>query len=298
MASASQNGVLVYTGGLGSLQLAWHNREGIRQASVGEPGIYQELDLSPDERRVALKRYNTATDISELWILEISTGILSRLSSHSSDEPHWAPSGQELVFSTNETGKFDVYRKAIGGSEQTLVYRADTDTLATQWLKDGTVLIVGRTVYQVPVSGGRKPHTLLKTEFSGNAPQVSADGRWVAYYMDESGQLEVYVAAFPSFNQKRQVSNGGGCRPQWRKDGKELFYLSLDGRMMSVDVKGATTIDTSAPKALFQTSIRVDTNNLQYAVSSDGQRFLFGEPINVGSSPISVVLNWDAGLKH
>jgi Tol biopolymer transport system component len=129
-------------------------------------------------------------------------------------------------------------------------------------------------------------------------PQVSADGRWVAYETDESGQVQVYVAAFPSFNQKRQVSNGGGCQPHWRKDSKELFYLSLDGKMMSVAVQSNTSIETSAPKEMFRTSMQSDSSIAQYAVSGDGKRFLFGEPVETGNSPITVVLNWDAGLKR
>jgi hypothetical protein len=120
----------------------------------------------------------------------------------------------------------------------------------------------------------------------------------VAYYSDELGPMEVYLAAFPSFRERRQVSSGGGCQPQWRKDGKELFYLSLGGKMMSVAVKGDTSIEASAPRELFRTGMRVDINNSQYAVSKDGMRFLFGEPLDAGSSSITVVLNWAAGLRR
>jgi Tol biopolymer transport system component len=140
---------------------------------------------------------------------------------------------------------------------------------------------------------------LVKTDFTAvTPPRVSVDGRRVAYHTNESGQMEVYIAAFPSFDEKRQVSSGGGCQPQWRKDGKELFYLSLDGKMMSVDVKGDSEIDTSAPKALFRISTRVDTNNSQYAVSRDGKQFLFGDPVGEENKLITVVLNWAAGLRH
>jgi len=302
LASVSQNGVLVYLGGLSPIQLAWHNREGTRQAAIGEPGIYEELDLSPDERRLAVKRYNTAKEIDEIWILEISTGIVSRLTSQSSDDAHWSPDSQEIVFSSDEKGKSGVYRKAVGGNDQTLVFHADQDAdkdaYAQQWLPDGTVLVEAPTLYRVSLTGERKPVTLLKTDSYTGFPQVSADGRWVAYFTRESGQNEVYVAAFPSFKEKRQVSSGGGCQPHWRKDGKELFYLSLDGKIMSVAVKGDTSIETSAPKALFRTSMRVDTSNSQYAVSRDGSRFLFGESIDEGSSSVTVVLNWAAGLKQ
>jgi Tol biopolymer transport system component len=116
--SVSQNGVLVYSGGPAQIQLAWHNREGIRQAAIGEPGIYMELDLSPDERRLALVRYNTAKDTDEVWILETSTGILSPLNAHSSSEPHWSPNSRELVFSSSERGINNVYRESRGRKRQ------------------------------------------------------------------------------------------------------------------------------------------------------------------------------------
>jgi len=94
------------------------------------------------------------------------------------------------------------------------------------------------------------------------------------------------------------VSTGGGCQPQWRKDGKELFYLSIDGKMMSVAVKGDTGIETGAPAPLFRISMPVDTSNNQYAVSGDGKRFIFGERADTGNSAITVVLNWQAALKQ
>ncbi|HYM05474.1 MAG TPA: protein kinase [Terriglobales bacterium] len=111
LASVSQSGVLVYSPGVGRIQLAWHNRDGIRQAALGEPGLYEELDLSPDEKRLAVIRRNLAEDTSELWILEIPTGVFSRLSSRNTTEPHWSPDSRELVFSAHEQGKADVYRR-------------------------------------------------------------------------------------------------------------------------------------------------------------------------------------------
>jgi Tol biopolymer transport system component len=300
LASNSQNGVMVYSGGgVGLVQLAWHDWEGAQQTVIGQPGVYQELDLSPDERRLALRRANAATGTDEIWILEISTGILSRLTTQTSDEAHWSPNSRELVFSSDEKGgPFCVYRKTVGESEQTLIFEADKDAWAAQWLPDDTVLIEAPTLYRVPVAGDRKSVTLRRTDVYTGGPHVSPDGRWVAYYVAESGRFEVYVAAFPSFKGKRQVSNSGGCQPQWRKDLKELFYLSLDGKMMSVAVRGDTNIETSAPKQLFRFSLRVDTNNSQYAVSKDGKRFLFGEPTTEASRFITVVLNWPAVLKH
>jgi hypothetical protein len=148
------------------------------------------------------------------------------------------------------------------------------------------------------LSGNRKPVALMKSEFAKDEPHVSPDGRWIAYNTTESGRWEVYVAAFPGFTAKRQVSNNGGAQALWRKDGKELFYLSPDGKLMAVDVKAGVTIETGPPKALFQTPLVVSPVDDQYCVTADGQRFLLGEPVGNAANPITVVLNWTAGLKQ
>jgi hypothetical protein len=114
----------------------------------------------------------------------------------------------------------------------------------------------------------------------------------------ESGRPEIHVATFPSFKQKRQVSNGGGCAPHWRKDGKELFYLGLDGKMRSVDLKVESALETSPPRVLFQTGLPVDADSEPYEVTGDGKRFLYGEPVGENNVSITVVLNWAAGLKR
>ena len=139
---------------------------------------------------------------------------------------------------------------------------------------------------------------LLQTEFDKDDPRVSPDGRWIAYCSTESGQWEVYVAAFPTFTEKRQVSNAGGCQTVWRGDGKELFYLDLQGKITSVEVKGDVALQTGAPKALFQVPFRTQVNESQFDVSGDGKRFLLSLPVGEESKPISVVLNWTAGLKR
>jgi hypothetical protein len=136
-----------------------------------------------------------------------------------------------------------------------------------------------------------------KESFTDDAPIVSSDGHCAAYYSDESGRIEVYVASFPGFRDERRVSANGGGAPLWRKDGKELFYISLDGKFMSVDVKCGATLETGAPKVLFQVPFPVDVRTIVYSAAENGNKFILGEPIDSNSS-LSVVLNWTAGLKH
>jgi Tol biopolymer transport system component len=131
---------------------------------------------------------------------------------------------------------------------------------------------------------------------------LSPDGRWVAYTSLESGQPEVYLAAFPSFTDRRQISSGGGLEPRWRKDGKELYYFSLGSnrRVMAVEIREGVKLETGLPKTLFETNISVSQSNYSYAVTGDGQKFLFRESVTttaVGAiEPINVVINWPAAL--
>ena len=151
---------------------------------------------------------------------------------------------------------------------------------------------------QLPLTGERKRVLLSKSEFTRDNPHVSPNGHWIAYNSLESGRWEVYVAAFPSFNEKRQVSVSGGCQPMWRKDGKELFYRTLEGKLMVVEFKGGPALQTGVPLLLFQTPGRVNPIQSEYCVVGDGKKFIFREPVGESATPITVVLNWAAGLRR
>ena len=301
--SASDNGLLAYRGAdLPALQLAWYNRDGKRLGSVGEPGEYTQIVLSPDEKRLAIER-RWSGSATELWLLDLATGIFSRLTFQDGNDPVWSPDGRQLIFSSNRKGTFDLYRKVIGGGEQQPLFASAEPKYPEEWSGDGKFLIFinenGRSFYRMALTGEPKPELLLRTEFDKDEPHLSPDGRWIAYGSDESGRWEVYAASFPSFAEKRQVSNAGGGRPTWRVDGRELFYLSLDAKMMAVEVKIGSTLVTGMPRTLFQTPIRaVDPREDQYCATNDGHRFLIGEPLEQSTSAITVVVNWTAMMKH
>jgi eukaryotic-like serine/threonine-protein kinase len=302
--SVSQNGVLVYRGvGSADVQLAWYNRDGKRLGPVGQPGAYGIITLSPDEKRVALERFDAQLRTNDLWTLELASGIFSRLTFNPADEtdPVWSPDGRELVFSSNRQGATNLYRKVIGGGDEELVLDSAEQKYPKLWMKDGSILFIsaqGKTFYHLPLVGDRKPVVLTHSEFDRDNPRISPDGHWIAYNSLESGRWEVYVAAFPSFQEKRQVSGSGGCQPLWRKDGTELFYRTLEGKQMVVEVKTGSKLQTGVPLLLFQTPARVDPVQSEYAVTGDGKMFLFREPVGEGTAPITVVLNWSAGLKR
>ena len=239
----------------------------------------------------------------DIGTLELATGIFFRQTFDPNDDVSavWSPDGRELIFSSDRRGdeKYDLYRKTVGGGWSCRCLNPNEKKFAQQWLTDGSILFASaNTFYSLPPTGKRKPALLYKTEFSKNAAHVSSDGRSVAYQSRESGRWEIFVAAFPSFTEKRPVSTGGGRQPLWRKNGKELLYLSPDGKMMSVDVNGGKRLETGVPRVLFQSPVRMDNNGQQYSVTGDGKRFIFAEPVEEGSKPFTVVLNWSAGLKR
>jgi hypothetical protein len=195
----------------------------------------------------------------------------------------------------------NLYRKMVGGGDEHLVLASAEPVYPAEWLKDGSMTFLntnGKSFYRLAPGAGAKPETLLKTEYSKDEPRVSPDGRWVAYNTNESGRWEVYIAAFPSFTERRQVSNNGGVQGYWRKDGKELFYLSLDGNMMSVPIKLGPALEPGIPKVLFPTRIPLTPTADQFAVTGDGQRFLLLESIDSEAKPFTIVLNWPAAVKR
>ena len=299
--SVSQSGVLVYrTRGSRNVQLAWYGRDGQRLQSIGEPREYRQITLSPDERRLAAELPNEQDGVN-IWTVDLSSGIFSRLTFGASDpdiEAAWSPDGRELMFHHND----GIYRKMVGGGDEKLVYKSVEGLVPYKWFKDGRSILAlnegGRTFYQLPLAGDQKPLTLLSSDFEKDEPSISPDERWVAYNSLESGRWEVYLATFPAFTEKRQVSVSGGCQPFWRKDGKELFYLGLDGKLMVAEVKGGATPQTGVPRVLFQTPLRVEPQLRQYSMTGDGKKFLLGEPINESAEQITIVLNWAAGLKR
>ncbi|MDQ6708663.1 MAG: protein kinase, partial [Acidobacteriota bacterium] len=216
LSSVSDNGTLAYRGGVSAnLELAWYSREGKREGTAGVPGSYRQLAVSPDAKRAVVERLDPQTRTYDLWLLELGTNILSRLTFDAGDDTDavWSPDSREIIFSSNRNGKLDLFRKRIGGTDEELLYADKERKVCEWWPKDNSIIYTtqgSKTIYRLPLAGERKPQALFKTDFTKEEPHVSPDGRWVAYNSLESGQFEVYIASYPSFTEKRQVSNHGG----------------------------------------------------------------------------------------
>jgi eukaryotic-like serine/threonine-protein kinase len=310
--SASRNGVLAYGAiAVVSSQLVWFDRRGqVLEAST--PGDYADPELSPDGRRVAVCRDDPKTGTPDIWIMDISRGARSRLTFDPRFEiyPVWSPDGSRIAFaSDNEGPTTAIYLKPAGGGTEELLLRERRPSWPLDWSRDGRLLLfstsdskTGHDVWLLPVDGSRTPKPLLQTPFEEAEARISPDGRFFAFASNESGRPEVYVRPLGSSGEQWQVSIQGGTKPEWRQDGKELFYLAEDRKLMSVELKDGAGFDKVAPRALFQTRTpRVDFPGFHslYAVTPDGQRFLVvQEPERPSSAPITVVLDWAAGLER
>jgi len=305
VSSASANGTLVYSRPVNrAAQLHWYGRDGKKLSSIAGARNYNQLIISPDGRRVAVELDGTEkTPNRSIWLLELSTGILSLFTPNTNaryTDAIWSSDSRDLIYASSKGGRPVILRKPAGGGAEQVVISPEAALFPEEPLPDGSILAVnlnGKNIFRVSPSGG-KPESIFHTDFESDEPHVSPDGRWIAYACNESGQWEIYVAAFPSFSSRRQASNAGGMAPVWRADGKELFYLTPDGKLMSVGFKGGAQPETSIPVELFQTRLRADIRFNQYTATGDGLRFLLYEPVEENDQPYYVVMNWTSLLRR
>jgi Tol biopolymer transport system component len=306
--AVSENGVLVHhSGQTGQNQLTWFDRGGKRLGTVAEVGVSLRPSLSPDEKQVVVDRVEGATSNYDIWLTELARGVSSRFTfDPTSDfQPVWSPDGSRIVFTSNRAGTFNLYQKiASGAGTDELLLKSANSKFPNDWSLDGQFLLYDDVdpktkgdLWVLPMSGDRKPIPFLRTEFNERSAVFSPDGKWISYDSDESGKAEVYVQSFPASGAKWQISKVGGTLPRWRRDGKELFYLAADRKLMAVEVKLGPAFQAGIPRPLFDS--RMDTANVRYTVTRDGQRFLIPTPIvEASSTPPTVVINWPAGLRR
>ena len=309
--SASQDGaVLAYwTGVIPDLtQLVWFDRSGNQIGTLGAPIPLGNAHISPDGAKVAVELYDpqiSDTD-SDIWLYDTGRGVKTRFTAKpgTARGPCWSPDGKHLVFSSNRRGHFDLYEKSADGSGgEELLYDSAIGKYCQSWSPDGRSLLfmtvnnANRDIWTLPVAGDRKPVPYLQTEFSEAGGQYSPDGKWVAYFSDESGNNEVYVRSVLPTGGKLLVSPSGGSHPRWRRDGKEVFYLSAARELMAAKVRqNASTLEIDTPVRLFKT--RAQSFLPSFDVSADGQRFLVvSSSLQRQPSPITVVVHWNTGLK-
>ena len=299
-------GLLTYLPGKEQGRGVWFDRTGARVGTLEMPSEVFAVALSPDERQIAAS--DALSPTAGIWLFDLRRGTRGRFTTIGSS-PVWSRDGARVVFSSSQAnGVLELYQKASFGNErEELLLTTGHSSWPHDWSPDGRYIIYTRASQKSKMdlwllsTADRKPTPYLETAFNELQGQVSPDGQWLAYTSDESGIWEVYVQSFPMPGHRRTISTNGGAQPRWRKDGKELFYLGSDRRLMTVKIQqkldAQGMLDVSEPEPLFQTRIRgpLERQWIDYAVAGNGQRFLICETERMDPS-MTVLLNWTAAL--
>ncbi len=307
--TASRTGVMAYrSGSPANRQLTWLDRQGKALGVTGEFGAHDQPALSPDATRLADRDVVGAGTAGDIWLLDLVRNVSTRFTFDRSPGgfPVWSPDGSRIAFRTGQ----DLYQKAASGAgEAEVVLKSNATKTPSSWSRDGRFLLyseagprTGDDIWVLKLDGDRTPASVLRTEFNENQATFSPDMRWIAYTSTDSGRQEIYVRPFtpsggaPAGTGGRwQVSRDGGNVARWRADGRELIFRALiTGAPMAVDVESSPTFRAGIPKRLFATS-----TNPPWVPTPDAQRFLVAMPPQRDvQEPITLVLNWDSGLKR
>lgn len=289
---------------------------------MGTPGTLDWAEISPDGRTLVVDRQDPVTGRFDLWLHDLVRGTASRFTFDGDNGfPIWSPDGTQIAYRSRRDGT--LYQKAASGTTPAeALDKAEPNKLKrpVDWSRDGRYLIMERNdpgtgfdIWAMPLTTGtssgnasnpaeRKSIPYVHTEFREQYGKLSPNGQWLAYMSDETKRNEVYVQTFPNPGGKWQVSTNGGTQPVWSRDGKELFFTSVDQKMMAAEVKtgGGDKFEAGVPKALFDvrfSRIIGGGTGPWFDVTSDG-RFLIPTVIEQsGITPINVVVNWTAELK-
>jgi Tol biopolymer transport system component len=323
--AVSATGVLAHrAGGIQRRQLVWVDRAGVVRGNVGEAdeAALAEPELSPDGSRVAVVR--SVKGETDVWLIDVGRGVPTRFTLNTGVDfaPLWSPPDwRRVVFRANRAAASDLFEKPVNGGDERPLLVTTEDKVPLSWSPDGRLLLfasanskTGSDLWMLPFDGAPggplsapgKRFPVLATAFNESAGQFSPDGQWIAYQSDESGRPEIYVRPYPGEG-RTQVSSAGGTHPRWHPIRKELFFVARDARMMAVRLalgKNPPTIEPEAPVELFETRFASGANipgdtlsKPQYAVARDG-RFLMNVAVEEAvAAPITIVLNWDAGIQ-
>jgi len=309
--SVSENGILTHLLGqpLPDAVFTWIDRSGRKMGTVGSPGSMAGVSLSPDEKRIGVRIFDKESRTRDIWTVDINRGLATRFSFEPGNEnfPQWSPDGSQILYVGSDPKAPGFYvRNASGAGSPEFVYNPGPGVATSDWSKDGRYLMYENALsaetrtnlYLLPMQGDHKPVAFLEDRFEETQGRFSPDGRFVAYVSDESGRPEVYVQTFPDHHGKWQVSTLGGSDPAWRGDGKELFYLSPDFKMMAASLTEGTDLVIGTPQTLFETRVVLPgTSFRHFAVTKDGQRFLVLTPMGEEApASAAVVVNWQAVL--
>jgi Tol biopolymer transport system component len=301
----SAGGTLVYQTHEDVSRLAWFDLAGRALETIGPPGNYLNMAFDREGRRVFFDRTRPGLGTFDVWSWDLERGVETPITTEPDTEisPIELADGKSIVYSANRGGAPELYLRNLGsGAETRLTSTQNAFQQAQDLSPDGrTLAYVERTVsgsfdiWTLPLSGEGKAVPFLQSKFDKKEVRFSPDGRFLAYVANDSGQAEAYVAPFPGPGEKVRLSSGGARLLQWSRDGKTLFYVAADGRMMGLPIATAPSLKTGSPTALFTIAGKPWLN---FRISRDGTRFLAVVPeVAADEQPMTVVVDWPASLK-
>jgi len=311
--SAGEVGPIVFRAGtlIRRRQFAWVSRDGRENVRVGPPYTADNGNpaMSPNGRFVAVAQ-TVGGAPSELWMLDTLRGLFTRFTDDPfiNNAPVFSPDGSHLVYQTNPKGPLDIYQHAMAGGPGEPMVTSERNKMPTDWSRDGKYLLYKSAevatrwdLFVTATTGTRESRAVVQSKGDDVDGQFSPDGRFIAYQSDDSGVYEIYIQPFPGPGQRVQVSTNGGSQVRWRRDGRELYYVALDERLMAVPIapsRDGQSVEPGVAVPLFQTRVGGAVNPLsrqQYMVSENGQRFLMNSIADDTTRPITVILNWNPG---
>lgn len=317
--SVSSTGTLAYAGPtLQPGRLTWFDRSGKAMGMIGPDGEHEYADfrLSPDETRLAASLVDPKLSVPDIWLTDLVRGGTSRFTfgpAGINASAVWSPGGERILFRTNRKGLIELYQKAAsaGGNDEPFLLEKPareggigvSTMILTDFSPNGQYVAISAgepsDLWLVPVTGDRKPVSLVRSPSDQGHANFSPNGRFIAYSTNESGRYEVYVETLPPSDRKWPISTNGGYEPRWRADGREIYYLAEDRKLMAVPVSSGAAL-FGVPTALFQTDVPAGVSlfRTHYVPSRDGTRFLVHTMSgDLAPASITVVLNWTVGLR-
>ncbi len=310
--SVSENGALAYQSGSFISQFTWFDRTGKKLETAGEPLGIANISLAPDDGSVAASVLDANGREGDVWIYNFKRSSSARLTFDPGGDgtPLWSPDGTRIVFGTTRrgTGAVDLYEKSASATgDEKLLYQSEAAKFATGWSRDSKYILFENwspqskgAIWLLDLTGTPKAEPLVKSSaFDVVQPVFSPDGKFISYTSNESGRNEIYVQRFPLTSDKWTISSTGGSESTWRKDSKELFFLSEENKLMSAEINSANGFESSIPRQLFDAGGLKRMTGTTYAPAGDGQRFLLCMSTDSDqSSALTIVLNWATILKQ
>ena len=302
--AASASGTVAYQSGRSLSRLAWFDRSGRETGTVGVPGGYLDVAVAPDGRRILFDRTLPGPETYDVWSMDVERGVETRVTASSATSEFgaiWLPDGKSIVYSSTFETQPNLIRRDLATGKEEALAPAVAFQIANAVTPGGGTLVYSERAQRgnwnlvtLPLDRPGKPAPLYPSTFSRRSLSLSPAGDFAVFCSDESGRFEAYVAPFPGPGEMTRVSTAGARLVRWSRDGREIFILSADGRLVSLPVRTAPALQLGAPAALFPIPLHEvkGAGWSTFEASPDGKRFLAVVPVVVADRlPLTVVVN-------